>query len=74
MLPMASLLEKSESWNSWNTIPMHLWLVEERSQDHDDRMGALGNLVVPPCARAGLSIASSISKSYQMPDVGTTLA
>ena len=53
---------------------MHLWLVEERSQDHDDRMGALGNLVVPPCARAGLSIALSISKSYQMPDVGTTLA
>ncbi|CAK9065459.1 Uncharacterized protein SCF082_LOCUS33491 [Durusdinium trenchii] len=61
--PLASLLEKSSVWNELNKVPQHLWLSEEQPCDHNERMGVLGNLVVPACARLGACVALGMAIS-----------
>jgi len=42
---------------------MHQWLIEERGEDHDERMRILGNVVVPACAELGFEITAMMATS-----------
>lgn len=40
-----------DAWNQVNALPLHQWLQAEKySNDEEERMKLLGNLVVPACA------------------------
>ena len=50
----------SRPWNAGNTIPFHQWLVEEKCDQHKQRMDTLGNVVVPHQAFLAMSVLSRL--------------
>lgn len=52
--PLASFLQPS--WNSWNKLPMRMWLTNEMEPSYRDRMHAMGNIVVPACGDLGFEV------------------
>mmetsp|Transcript_74797 Transcript_74797/g.151276 ORF Transcript_74797/g.151276 Transcript_74797/m.151276 type:complete len:438 (-) Transcript_74797:25-1338(-) len=49
-----------EEWNPGCYVPIHKWLVNQRSEEDQQRMHALGNVVVPRQASLGAQILQKI--------------
>ena len=52
-----------KNFNEVNFVPKHLWLVQQRDENHDDRMRILGNIVVPSCAALAAEILVGLVKA-----------
>ena len=49
-----------EEWNPGCYVPIHKWLVKQRSEEDQQRIHALGNVVVPRQASLGAQILQKI--------------
>ena len=52
-----------KNFNEVNSVPQHLWLVQQRGENHEERMRILGNIVVPACAALAAEILVGIVKA-----------
>lgn len=56
MTPNQIQREAHGYYNRLGVVPVHQWLLHAQTEEDQDRLAALGNCVMPRCARLGLTV------------------